>query len=312
MSKILIIRPSALGDTLLLGPALRQLSDSEEITLAGRMPGVDFLRPFLKNCIDYERGGWHTIFSERPDCDKIPTVESDMVISFLSDPLGVAQRGLQTCFKNIPVFSFPPFPHKKEKIHTALYLALCLKNSGLPLDPEKAVESAMKKPLFCKQDISKPAKAFVIHPGSGSKKKNYPSDFWLELIKGLNPALLNNLTMLLGPAELSRQKDLMKKLSAQGLNIVKSPDKEELLSIFRKTSLYIGHDSGITHLAAMTGVYTIALFRNSCAKQWSPIGPYITLFNNVRSPEIIYETIEDQLTKNANTSINQKNYLSPF
>ncbi len=295
MSKILIIRPSALGDTLLLGPALRQLSDSEEISLAGRMPGIDFLRPFLKNCIDYERGGWHTIFSERPDCDKIPSVASDMVISFLSDPLGSAQRGLQICFKNIPVFSFPPFPHKNEKTHTALYLALCLKDSGLPVNPEKAVEGAKKKPLFCNQNISKPAKALLIHPGSGSKKKNYSSDFWLELIKCLNPALLNNLTILVGPAELSWQKDLIKKLSSQGLNIVKSPDKEGLLSLFKKTSLYIGHDSGITHLAAMTGVHTIALFKNCCACQWSPIGPYVTLFNNVISPEIIYKAIEENL-----------------
>jgi len=67
------------------------------------------------------------------------------------------------------------------------------------------------------------------------------------------------------------------------------------LSIFRKVSLYIGHDSGITHLAAMTGVHTIALFKNSCATQWSPIGPYVTLFNNLKSPETIYKIIEDQL-----------------
>ena len=295
MSNILIIRPSALGDTLLLGPALRQLRDSEEITLAGRIPGIDFLKPFLKNYIDYEGGGWHTIFSERPDCEKIPPVKSEMVISFLTDPYGAAQRGLQTCFKTIPVFSFPPFPHKNKNIHTALYLALCLKKSGLPVNPQKAVESAIKTPLFTEQNQSKPAKNLIIHPGSGSKKKNYPSDFWLALIKGLNPARLNNLTILLGPAELSWQKDLIKKLSYQGLNIVKSPDKEGLLSIFKNASLYIGHDSGITHLAAMTGVHTIALFKNSCANQWSPVGPYVTLFNNVISPETICKVIEENL-----------------
>ncbi len=36
--KALIIRPSALGDTLLLAPALYQIADKTEFTLLGRIP----------------------------------------------------------------------------------------------------------------------------------------------------------------------------------------------------------------------------------------------------------------------------------
>ncbi|MBN1226278.1 MAG: glycosyltransferase family 9 protein [Deltaproteobacteria bacterium] len=292
MSRIVIIRPSALGDTLLLAPALRELNNSNEIKLIGRFPGIEFLKPFLSHCIDYEGGGWHTIFSEKPNCEKIPTVASDIVISFLTDPNGIAQRGLQGCFENIPIQAFPPFPKKGENIHTALYLASCLKNSGLSLDPKKAFEDAVKKPLFMDQGQPIRKKNIVIHPGSGSKTKNYPSDFWLELIKGLDRTLVNNLTVLAGPAELSWQNDLINNVEACGINIIKSPSAEGLLSMFKKTYLYIGLDSGVTHLAAMSGVRTIALFKSSSIDQWAPLGPKVTIFQNVKSPNIIHEALK--------------------
>lgn len=292
MSHILIIRPSALGDTLLLGPALRELTNSEEITLIGRFPGIEFLKPFLSHCIDYEGGGWHTIFSEKPNCEKIPTVASDIVISFLTDPNGTAQRGLQGCFENVPIQSFPPFPKKGENIHTALYLASCLKNSGLSLDPKKAFEDAVKKPLFMDQGQPIRKKNIVIHPGSGSKTKNYPSNFWLELINGIGHNLIKNLTILAGPAELFWQADLINNLEARGINIAKPLSAEGLLSIFQKTYLYIGLDSGITHLAAMCGVHTIALFKSSSVNQWAPIGPNVTIFQKIKSPRIINRAIK--------------------
>jgi heptosyltransferase III len=292
MPRIVIIRPSALGDTLLLAPALRELRHCDEITLIGRLPGVEFLKPFLSNFIDYEAGGWHTIFTERPHCEKIHNVASDKIISFLTDPNGIAQRGLEACFPNVPILTFLPFPKKEERMHTALYLASSLKNSGLSLNPKKAVEDAVKKPIFMEQNRSLDPKNMVIHPGSGSKTKNYPSDFWLELINGLGRKLIKNLTILAGPAELSWQNDLINNLEARGITIAKPLNRKGLLSIFQKTYLYIGLDSGITHLAAMCGVHTIALFKSSSVNQWAPLGPRVTIFQNIKSPEIIHEAIK--------------------
>jgi hypothetical protein len=123
-----------------LAPALHQIADRAELTLVGRRPGVDFLRPFLEHCLDYERGEWHTLFLEEPRRKDLSLPDIDRVISFLSDPAGRAKKGLRKCLKNIPIFLFPPFPPKGEKIHAALYLASCLKRSGLPVNPEEAIE----------------------------------------------------------------------------------------------------------------------------------------------------------------------------
>jgi len=63
-----------------------------------------------------------------------------------------------------------------------------------------------------------------------------------------------------------------------GFEIIFSPDKENLMSLLAHAPLYIGHDSGITHLAAMLGRPTIALFKDSSVVQWRPLGPMVRIF----------------------------------
>jgi heptosyltransferase-2 len=295
--RALIIRPSALGDTLLLAPALYQIADKVELTLLGRRPGIDFLNPFLRHCLDFERGGWHSIFLGEPNCKDLPFPEVERAISFLSDHDGKVKKGLKVCLKDIPIFSFPPFPPKKEKIHVALYLASCLEKSGLPVNPEEAVEEARRRPLFGENRLTRPGSMLVLHPGSGSKKKNYPPEFWIDLIKGKDLGIFGKKILLLGPAEEEWYQILTKGLSGVEIEIVHSPNKERLLSLLKDTCLYIGHDSGITHLTAMLGTQTIALFKNSLPLQWAPLGPDVTVISNDKSLKIIYKKIKERLHK---------------
>lgn len=292
--RALIIRPSALGDTLLLAPAVHQIADQAELTLLGRRPGVDFLKPLLKNCLDYERGGWHTLFLEEPNWKDIPFPEVDRVISFLSDPAGTVEKGLRTGLKHVPVFSFPPFPPAGEKIHVALYLASCLQKSGLPVSPEQAIKEAGSRPLLTKDRPSRSGGMVVLHPGSGGKRKNYPPEFWLDLMRGRDLGVFHKRVLLLGPAE-EEWYELAKGLSGEEIEILVSPDNHRLLLLLKEASLYLGHDSGITHLAAMLGTPTIALFRNTYPLQWAPLGPDVTVIAGVKSHEVIYKKIKETL-----------------
>lgn len=297
MLTALIIRPSALGDTLLLAPALHQIADRVGLTLVGRRPGVDFLRPFLEHCLDYEGGGWHTLFLEEPHCKDLSLPDVGRVISFISDPDGRVKKALCKCLKGIPICSFAPFPPEQERIHVALYLASCLKRSGLPVNPEEAVEEAGRRPLLGKNKPSRSRGMIVLHPGSGSKKKNYPPEFWVGLIKGKDLAIFHKRVLLLGPAEEEWYQTFVKGLSGTGIEVVVSPDRERLLSLLKETSLYLGHDSGITHLAAMLGTPTVALFRNRGHLQWAPLGPNVTVIADVKAPEVIYKRIREEFAK---------------
>jgi heptosyltransferase-3 len=295
IARYLIIRPSGLGDTLLLAPALHQIADKTEITLLGRRPGVDFLRPLLHRCIDYEMGGWHTLFLEEPHLKDLTFPEVDRVVSFISDPAGKVRKGLGKCLKYIPVFSFPPFPSNKEDIHVALYLASCLKRSGLPVNPEEAVAEARRRALLRGESPARSGSTIVLHPGSGSKGKNYPHEFWLSLIKGKELGVSHKRILVLGPAEEQWYQFFAKGLSGVEVEIVISPERERLMSLLKEAYLYIGHDSGITHLAAMLGTQTIALFKNTHPLRWAPLGPDVTVIADVKPLKVIYKRIKERL-----------------
>jgi heptosyltransferase-3 len=302
--RTMIIRPSALGDTLLLAPALHQIAGAVPLTLVGRRPGIDLLDPFLKGYLDYESGAWHTLFSREPKCRDLPLGEVERIISFLSDPDGHAERGLRKCLKDTPVFWYPPFPPKGKRIHVAKYLALCLHNSGLPVKPEHAIEEAKKRPLLGKRRPAESGHMLVLHPGSGGLEKNYSHDFWFNLLKERFIEMFHKRIVLLGPAEGEFYHILTNRRSTVNADIVHCPHKDGLLSLLNEASWYIGHDSGITHLAAMLGTPTIALFKKTLPAQWSPLGPDVTVIDHARGDRAIREKIKAKLALALHTSNN--------
>jgi heptosyltransferase-3 len=292
--RVLILRPSALGDTVLLAPALYPIGRKADVTLVGRKPGIDFLKPLVTRCVDFETGGWHRLFLDKPNCKQLHLPEVDVVISFLSNPSSTTERNLEFLMKEIPVFAFPPFPPQGETIHVASYLASCLKNAGLPVDPDAALEQARKKGLLRGEEPIRPESMIVFHPGSGSKKKNFTPEFWIELITMRELALFEKKVLLLGPAEQEHHHMFSKKLNGTDMEIVASPPSETLLSVLKTASLYLGHDSGITHVAALLGLPTIALFKNGNALQWAPLGPDVIVISDFESPEQIYGRIREK------------------
>jgi heptosyltransferase-3 len=302
--KILIIRPSALGDTLMLLPALIELKTFTEISLVGRAPAVDLLRPHVRAIIDFEGPGWHRLFMEKGDLNpRLPIPPVDQAVAFMKDPDGRIKENLNSHLPKGSIHLFAPFPPKKEKIHVAFYLAQCLQRSGLPLDARKAFEYADRRPLFGERGPSDIKKWIVFHPGSGGRKKNHSPDLWLELIKTMRKHPLFEKTtffLLLGPAEEPSYAFFKENAAGERVKILLSPDKQDLVSTIRASSLFIGQDSGITHLAAMHGTPTIALFKDSSLHQWRPIGPAVSVIEDKGGrSDLIGQTLNraDELVK---------------
>ena len=275
--KTLIIRPAALGDTLMLVPALVQMSASTEVVLVCRPPSLEILRPYVEQCVDYEGPEWHRLFLDQYDGHpflNIPQV--DRAVAFLNDPDGAVEKNLKLCLPSASIHLFPAFPPQGIENHVAWYLAECLKRAGLPADPEKALQTARELALLKREPTLTRQQKTVFHPGSGGQAKNHPPDFWVELIDESSKAPFlrgHDFVLLLGPAEEQLYPFFAKKLSDKNKQILFSPESEDLISLLGKASLYVGHDSGITHLSAMLGTPTIALFKNSSVSRWSPLGP---------------------------------------
>ena len=289
--KILIMRPGALGDTLMLAPALKSLTSTQLVMVAGRKPGLDFLASVAHRLFDMERAPWHMVFTPRsapaPPVDTSP----DLIVCFLSDPEGVVKSNLKAWYPEATVRLYPSLPRPERKLHASLHVALCLKDSGLPLKPEVVHKRAMDSPVLGFQgDAAK--RYIVLHPGSGSRRKNHPLSFWKELFfqvleiskpKELNPAFL------LGPAELDAQKEL--EAADLGQHVLLSTSSGNLFRILTQTALFIGHDSGPTHLASMMGIPTVSLFKSTDPALWHPLGPCVTIVEGNNSDSELMDKV---------------------
>lgn len=103
----------------------------------------------------------------------------------------------------------------------------------------------------------------VIHPFSGSTRKNWP----LECYRDLASRLRLPVQWCCGPEE---HLD----------NAVRIGNLYELGCWISTACVYIGNDSGITHLAAAVGARVVAIFVSSDPGIWSPRGAQVELLQN--------------------------------
>lgn len=97
--------------------------------------------------------------------------------------------------------------------------------------------------------------AVVIHPFSGGRAKNWPLSRFEQLALEIGMPV----EWTAGPEE-----ELVGARRFENLR--------ELADWIAGAPVYIGNDSGITHLAAATGVPTIALFGATDSRVWAPRG----------------------------------------
>jgi heptosyltransferase III len=290
---VLIIRPGALGDTLMLMPLLRALEGVARVTAAVRRPGLEVIRPYVTLCMDVEAGGWHALFEEEPDTiTGLLERPPDKVLAFLSDPGGQVARNLGRLFPDARVRLFPGRPLDGDARHAALYLARCAARSGLPVDPEACLARAGREPLL-KSGRPCRRRGVVFHPGSGGRLKNLSSAFWRDLIDrvldGGGPFRVNEVTVLLGPAEQGLTREFEVRGLCGRIQTVHSPDMESLVCLLDRAELYAGHDSGVTHLAAMLGTPAVALFKGTDPRVWRPLGPSVEVMEagNEDGPDLV-------------------------
>ncbi|MFH1490325.1 MAG: glycosyltransferase family 9 protein, partial [Pseudomonadota bacterium] len=254
------------------------------------------LRPHIRLGLDYEKSGWHGLYLEKPDTlPPIPRV--DIAVAFLTDPEGRVAGNLRACLPEAAVRFFPPFPPREKRTHVALTISLSLEEAGLPIDSRKVLPAAERRALL-RRNVSSLKKGLVFHPGSGSPLKNHPPDFWLTLIKRIKKKFsVQKSAVLLGPAEEPLLSFYRENLSGSDPSLIFSPGREQLMELLEEAALFIGHDSGVTHLSAMLGAPTLALFKSSSPDQWRPLGPSVSVIEGTCIDEGLLARIDHAAEK---------------
>jgi hypothetical protein len=128
----------------------------------------------------------------------------------------------------------------------------------------------------------------VLHPGSGSGRKNWPAGAWAEVVAGLTATSSLRLVITAGPADDAPLEALLGALGARpgatgpagGAEVLRQPDLPLLAGVLERASLYLGNDSGVSHLAAGLGRPTVAVFGVTDPALWRPRGPRVRVLGD--------------------------------
>lgn len=270
MRRILVLRGGALGDFIVTLPALAALRarwPQARIELAGNATAAALAhaRGLVDAVHSQQEARWAALFSAEPLPDALNhwLQTFDLIISFWPDP----DHDLARRFPLLAQQRFVAGPALPQTAPAARHFQLTLAPLGVPEVPPYV----RLVPLDGSVDL--PAvrtRTVVLHPGSGSPRKNWPLPRWVALVSWLVAQHAVELEIVSGPAESPAP------LAWPGTALRDRP-LEELVSRLNRCTLFVGHDSGISHLAAACGARCVLLFGPTDPQVWAPPTPSVTV-----------------------------------
>lgn len=114
----------------------------------------------------------------------------------------------------------------------------------------------------------------LLHPGSGSPRKNWPPERFADLARHLVRERGRQVGLLLGPADRAPAQALAALLDEQGLHVPFAVPSgvPDLAHHLAAADLVVGNDSGVSHLSAALGTPTVAVFGPTDPVRWAPPG----------------------------------------
>ena len=98
--------------------------------------------------------------------------------------------------------------------------------------------------------------------------QNLQPNFYFKLAEQLRSLGITNIRYIMGPVE----KELNIDDYFLGEDIEYPNNLNKLVSLLTEAKLFIGNDSGVSHLAAALGTPTIALYKSTDPEIWGVIG----------------------------------------
>jgi ADP-heptose:LPS heptosyltransferase len=304
--RILVIRPGALGDVLLTLPALQALSAAfpqASIELMGNLAVVQWLpgRSVVQTVSSFDRADLAALFQPEVTL-AVPLQEYldsfDFILSYATAPEHVFARNLARLARGqvLLLDARPPI----ERAHLGLYLQQPLSGLGLAPDtgyPRLHLTATDRQAAaeWWEAHALGDAPVVAIHPGSGSPAKNWPAVRFAALASHLRRERGVRVLLISGPADDAAAASVRRCLAEpdsalprgpsaslgqeQNPILLHNPPSPLLAAILSRCRLYVGNDSGVSHLAAALGVPVVVIFGPTDPEVWAPRGPVVHILH---------------------------------
>jgi heptosyltransferase III len=279
--RILVIRGGAIGDFILTLPAIKLLRENFpdahlEILGYRHIVAVAEGRFYAEGARSIEYGPMAGFFVPHSVLDPALTeyfASFQQVISYLFDPDGFFEGNLRRAgVKNF----LSAYQKIDDSEHASLQLARPLQSLALFLENHAATvypspeDREHAAPLFSEAG----GPIIAVHPGSGSPRKNWPVEHWIALGRWIfahYPAA--RLSLVGGEADGPQVSALSAAFPGKLAFIARDLELPKLAAFLERCAVFLGHDSGISHLAAAVGTRCILLFGPTDPTIWAPANP---------------------------------------
>jgi heptosyltransferase-2 len=285
LGKILVVRGGAIGDFILTLPvlaALRKQFPDARLEVLGyphiaQLALASALADDVKSIDARPLASFFALNGKLDESLAHYFASFAVIVSYLYDPDGIFQDNVTRCSK-AQFITGPHRPDEKLELHaTEAFLK--------PLE-RLAIYDADPVPRLPLNPQPSTLNEIALHPGSGSERKNWPEENWMRLIQHLQTATKFNFLLVGGEAEVERLRRLAAVFRPDRVELAQCLPLLELARRLRSCLGFIGHDSGISHLAAAAGLPALVLWGYTNERVWHPRGERVTV---IRSPEGIQE-----------------------
>lgn len=284
---IVIIHPGGLGDLLLAVPAIYRLRarfPRHQLLLCAQGQASEFLHEcrLIDRWMSVETTACTALFGGSHPHDLLLSdwlARCDLAVAWTTDESGtlaavLKHSGAATVLVQSPFCSTLNAVHQSDRFAEILQE---LAAEPVAMNPLSVPAHVREKASGCLREYHLPSDRplVLIHPGSGSRHKCVRPEVLASVVQQLQTQGLVPL-ILEGPADQESVSHFLLQMPIQP-PVLRGLSLGLVAGVLSRVELYVGHDSGITHLSALLGIPTVALFGPTNPERWAPRGSQVVI-----------------------------------
>ncbi|MEW6234379.1 MAG: glycosyltransferase family 9 protein [Candidatus Omnitrophota bacterium] len=287
----LLMRNGAIGDTILLSSAILAIREQYPcawIELMGNKERMELLTGAgLADCaVSSEYKGVESLFWM--DVPIHPVLKEylsafDFIICYTASKELALKERLQVRQDQI-VRIHPALPDAEGSIHASRHYLHAL-DGLVPIDQLQAPRLSLTKAEIAAAqrrldelgiDRSRHF-LLVLHAGAGSRAKQAPPPWFAHAAQALQRRWPLQILLTQGPADGEAVESVLHFLGNSNVVLLQDEPLRSLAAILKQADLFIGNDSGVTHMAAAAGCPSLAIFTAANPAVWAPLGDHVRI-----------------------------------
>jgi ADP-heptose:LPS heptosyltransferase len=254
----LAIHPGALGDVLLAIPALRALRAGGPVALAAQPRVAALLQALgvVDEALAFDSLGFDALFTD--DTSRAPRLERFERLMCWFGARDPSFTGRLRALVPDAVVAPSVRPGRPVWQHLLETVGAPAGQWRAPLEVPERVR-ALGAEALAAAGMDAPRPWLVVHPGAGSPAKQWPAEAFARVVTTLAARARMNVLVHQGPADGAAVTALRRHLGDGAVRLVE-PSLPALAGVLAHAALFVGNDSGVSHLAAALGVPSVVLF----------------------------------------------------